>query len=151
MNNGNISVRPRYDACRYEVAGTVANGNEVRRNLGLARSFEVTGRRQPHEIPNVLRAEGHTVGIITSSPGWYARAITTSFGIEYDVLVAYEDTAQHKPDPAPITKALGDVGYTGEGPAFYIGDDVSDFESAYHAGITFIGVAWGPFDSNHWI
>ena len=80
----------------------------VKDNISLVRPFS-SRATPPHELPGKLKAAGHPVGIITSSPRWYAEKILKSFRIEYDVLVAYEDTEEHKPDPSPINKALEDA------------------------------------------
>ncbi len=104
-----------------------------------------TGRVSPHQLPAVLKDDGHAVGVVTSSPRWYAEKILTAFTIPYDVLVAYEDTDAHKPSPEPIKLAIEKLGATPSNTA-YIGDDPIDVEAAYHAGVHSFGAAWGISD-----
>lgn len=116
----------------------------VRQNMNLIRPFPAQGRAAPHELPALLRAEGQPVGVVTSSPEWYAQAVLAQFRIPYDVLVSYGDTQNHKPDPEPLQEALRRLGIAASPQVLYIGDDVGDIEAAYHAGLTSIAVRWGP-------
>lgn len=118
--------------------------DNVRQNMHLIRPFPAQGSAAPHELPGLLKADGQIVGIVTSSPEWYAEAILQQFRIPYDVLVSYGDTQAHKPDPEPIQEALRRLGINAIGRCFYIGDDVGDVEAAYHAGLTSVAVRWGP-------
>lgn len=114
----------------------------VRRSMDLIRPFARQGRVAPHELPARLKRDHQTVGIVTSSPDWYAKAILEQFRIPYDVLVCHRDTANHKPDPDPLLEALRRLGVQPSAASFYIGDDVGDVEAAYHTGVTSIGVRW---------
>jgi HAD superfamily hydrolase (TIGR01549 family) len=121
--------------------------NEVRANMHLIRAFAAQGPTAPHELPAKLRQAGHAVGIVTASPRWYAETVLQMFRIPYDILVAYGDTEIHKPNPDPILKALEWL-KTKPGPeVFYVGDDVGDIEASYHAGVTSVGISWGPASS----
>lgn len=113
----------------------------VKANYNLVRPF-VTGTIAPHELPAKLAAKGYRVGIVTSSPGWYAQAIVKLFSIQHEVLIAYEDTQNHKPNPDPIELALLRMGVAASDDVYYVGDDVGDFEAAYHAGVRSIGIGW---------
>ena len=110
-------------------------------NLHLVKAFDELDD-PPHEIPAKLRAAGRRVAVVTSSPRRYAMALLKQFKIEYDVLVAYEDTEQHKPDPAPLQKALEELGVP-PGEACHVGDAATDSEASYHADVFSIGAAWG--------
>lgn len=116
----------------------------VRQNMHLNRAFPAQGSAAPHELPGLLRADGQPVGVVTSSPEWYAKAVLEQFRIPYDVLISYGDTESHKPDPEPIQEALKRLGIAATRDSLYIGDDVGDVEAAYHAGITSVAVRWGP-------
>jgi len=120
--------------------------NEVRSNLHLVRTYPRRQEVAPHELPNLLREKGHKVGIVTSSPKWYAEHLLHSLKIPYDTLVAYGDTEQHKPDPAPLILARQQLGCTEVDHCLYVGDDIIDFEAAYHAGMVSVGVSWGVRD-----
>src|ERR1700753_2713544 len=69
----------------------------VEQNLHMVRQFAGTGLA-PHQLPAAMQALGHRVGVVTSSPRWYAERLLRQFGVTYDVLVAYDDTDKHKPD-----------------------------------------------------
>ena len=118
--------------------------DNVRKNTNLIRAFPAQGSAAPHELPGLLKADGQTVGIATTSPEWYATAVLKAFRIPYDVLVSYGDTENHKPDPEPIQEALQRLGIAATPESLYIGDDVGDIEAAYHAGVTSVAVRWGP-------
>lgn len=118
--------------------------DNVRQNMNLIRPFGAQGRAAPHELPGLLKADGQMVGIVTSSPQWYATAVLQQFRIPYDVLVSYGDTENHKPDPEPIQEALRRLRVAASTETLYIGDDVGDIEAAYHAGVTSVAVRWGP-------
>ncbi|GGI33625.1 MULTISPECIES: HAD-IA family hydrolase [Bradyrhizobium] len=118
--------------------------DNVRQNMHLIRPFPAQGRAAPHELPALLRADGQRIGIVTSSPEWYATSVLQQFRIPYDVLVSYGNTQNHKPDPEPILEALRRVGVAATTETLYIGDDVGDIEASYHAGVTSVAVRWGP-------
>ena len=118
--------------------------DSVRQNMHLIRPFQAQGRAAPHELPALLKADGQLVGVVTSSPQWYAQAVLAQFRIPYDVLVSYGDTENHKPDPEPIREALKRLGIPASRDSLYIGDDVGDVEAAYHAGLASVAVRWGP-------
>jgi HAD superfamily hydrolase (TIGR01549 family) len=117
--------------------------NQVKTNLHLVKSFPLSGGITPHDLPKLLKCAGHKVGIVTSSPKWYAEEIIKRLGIEHDALVSHGDTTNHKPDPEPLNAALEILGEKARKEIYYVGDDVADTEAAYHAGITSVGVNWG--------
>lgn len=118
--------------------------SQVKANMNLIRPFPPQGQLVPHDLPAKLKGAGHRVGIVTSSPRWYADQVLNQFRIPFDALVAYDDTQSHKPDPEPLVEVLKRLGVAPSPSVFYIGDDVGDFEASYHAGLTSIGVKWGP-------
>lgn len=118
--------------------------NQVRSNMHLIRAFPTQGSVAPHELPAKLKMNGVLIGVVTSSPEWYATAVLSQFRIPYDVLVSYGDTTNHKPDPDPLLEALRHFGAQPNPQIVYVGDDVADVEASYHAGITSVGVKWGP-------
>ncbi|MBU0553633.1 HAD-IA family hydrolase [Myxococcota bacterium] len=99
------------------------------------------------EALEVLRARGHAMAIVTSK----ARQISQR-GLEitgaarfFEALIAYEDTAQHKPDPAPLHLALKRLGREAS-EAIYIGDAIHDIEAGKAAGLRTLGAGWGAPD-----
>ncbi|MBI3184626.1 MAG: HAD-IA family hydrolase [Myxococcales bacterium] len=116
----------------------------VRANMGQVKPFAFS-TVSAHELPGRLKALGHRVAVVTSSPRWYAEQLLSQFGVTYDALVAYGDTTQHKPDPEPINAALATLGAAAE-DAYHIGDAPIDVEASYHAGVASIGAGWGVRD-----
>ncbi len=82
----------------------------VRQNIQLVRAFATSGSVSPHALPAALSEAGYRVGIVTSSPRWYAQQVVEMARIKHDVLIAYDDTESHKPDPEPIFLALNRLG-----------------------------------------
>lgn len=117
--------------------------NDALQNLHKVRAFPFDPA--PHTIPAKLMRMGHPVAIVTSSPETYAEAIIERFGIKCDVLVAYHDTEEHKPQPEPLTLALKRL-KTGAELVYHVGDHVDDIEASYHAGVTSVLAAWGAED-----
>lgn len=91
-----------------------------------------------------LRGLGITTGVATSKRHLSAELTLTSAGLDHAVslTVDMDDTATHKPDPAPLRLALDRLGADAEG-AVYIGDAVVDVQAAKAAGMASIAVTWG--------
>nr|WP_254330243.1 HAD-IA family hydrolase [Corallococcus exiguus] len=118
-------------------------------NLHLARPFKANSTLRPHELPAKLRELGHLVAIVTSSPRWYAEALLNRFKVPYDALVANRDTKERKPHPAPLKKALKQLGVKASS-TYYVGDTKEDFEASFRAGIRSIGAGWSPGVASLW-
>ena len=117
---------------------------QVRDLLEFVRPFQV-GTPSPHELPAHLKAKGHSIAIVTSSPRWYAEQLIEDYKISTDALVAWDDTELHKPEPEPINMALDQLGADAE-HACFVGDSIVDVQARYHAGIVSIGAGWGVED-----
>jgi len=89
-----------------------------------------------------VRDAGVGVAVVTSKlrADALAELATTGFGDLVDVVVAFEDTQVHKPDPAPQLAALRAVGASG---GVGVGDLPTDIRSARAAGLRAVGVSWG--------
>lgn len=62
----------------------------------------------------------------------------------FDVIVAMEDTENHKPDPEPVTTAINLL-HCSASETLFIGDSPFDIDAGRAAGV-FTGAAlWGPF------
>lgn len=94
-----------------------------------------------------LKAAGRRLGIVTSKShdavdlAW--EVLPTLRGL-FDVVIAAEDSARHKPDPAPILEALARLG-AGPSGACYVGDAPFDLQAGRAAGVATIAVPWGFF------
>ena len=62
-----------------------------------------------------------------------------------DVFVTMEDTAEHKPHPAPLLKGLELLGNVPPEKAAYVGDAPFDVAAARAAGVVSVAVSWGAF------
>jgi Haloacid dehalogenase-like hydrolase len=80
--------------------------------------LEREGRARPFpgvlELLQSLRASGNAIAIVTSKLRDDARAelLVTGIDTQIDLLLAFEDTVEHKPHPSPILKALDSLGAT---------------------------------------
>lgn len=93
-----------------------------------------------------LTTAGRTLGVITSKSG---PTVGLAFAVlplrhHFTVVIAAEDTEQHKPDPAPIRLAIERLG-ADPARACYVGDAPFDIQAAQAAGVAAIGVTWGFF------
>jgi HAD superfamily hydrolase (TIGR01549 family) len=120
----------------------------VASSLHRVRSFE----GDPHRLPERCRAQGLAVGVVTSSPRFYAEALLERFGIRADVLVTGSDDYAPKPDPASLIAALSELGVAAE-EAWYVGNDVGDFQAAATGHLISIGAMWAFAEDKyprHW-
>ena len=101
------------------------------------------------ELLNDLRDAGVRIGIATSKRRNSAELTLQYSGLEsaIPVTVAMDDTAVHKPNPAPLLLALERLG-ADPSDAVYIGDAVVDVQAAHAAGLPAISVSWGAVDAD---
>jgi pyrophosphatase PpaX len=94
-----------------------------------------------------LRDAGRRLGVVTSKS---RDAVDLAWGVLpdlpplFDVVMAAEDSARHKPAPDPLLIALERLGASPRG-ACYVGDAPFDIASGRAAGVVTIGVTWGFF------
>ena len=83
-----------------------------------------------------LQARGHKLGICTNKPEAPARSILAEFALAdlFETVIGGDTLAQKKPDPAPLVRAMADLG---DGPAIFVGDSEVDAETAQRAGVPF--------------
>jgi len=92
-----------------------------------------------------LKAEGRRLGIVTAK-----RHRTVGLALDrfpalasaFDVVVGFEDTSRHKPDPEPVLLAIEKLEGTAD-EAVYIGDSPFDIGAAKAAGVFAVAVGWG--------
>jgi pyrophosphatase PpaX len=65
----------------------------------------------------------------------------------FDAIVGSDDVAIHKPEPAPVLRALELLGARSS-CAVMVGDSPHDLASGRTAGAATAAVAWGPFPSD---
>lgn len=85
-----------------------------------------------------------TTGIITSKTTQQMEDEFDRFELNqyFNVFITASDTQRHKPDPEPMELALSELGIQ-PAEAIYVGDAVSDMDSAQNAGIKFAVANWG--------
>ncbi len=92
-----------------------------------------------------LKAEGRRLGIVTAK-----RHRTVGLALDrfpsladaFDVVVGFEDTDRHKPEPEPVLLAVEKLGGTTD-EAVYVGDSPFDIGAAKAAGVFSVAVGWG--------
>lgn len=91
-----------------------------------------------------LRSDGLRLGIVSTK---FRRRIAAVLARErlldrFDVIVGGEDVARHKPDPEGLRLAVERLGVA-PGETLYVGDSVTDAETARRAGVSFLAVLSG--------
>lgn len=83
-----------------------------------------------------LRAAGLRLGLCTNKPEGPAHAVLRHFGLSalFETVVGGDTLPQRKPDPAPLRRAMADLGVT---RCLYVGDSEIDAETARAAGQVF--------------
>ena len=92
-----------------------------------------------------LKAEGRKLGIVTAKRHRTVGLALHRFpalAAAFDVVVGYEDTSRHKPDPEPVLLAIERLGGTPD-EAVYVGDSPFDIGAARAAGVFAVAVGWG--------
>jgi pyrophosphatase PpaX len=92
-----------------------------------------------------LKAEGRKLGIVTAK-----RHRTVGLALDrfpalanaFDVVVGFEDTERHKPEPQPILLAVERLAGTPD-ESVYVGDSPFDIGAAKAAGVYSVAVGWG--------
>ena len=92
-----------------------------------------------------LKAQGRRLGIVTAK-----RHRTVGLALDrfpalasaFDVVVGYEDTSRHKPDPEPVLLAIEQLAGAPD-EAVYVGDSPFDIGAAKAAGVFAVAVGWG--------
>ncbi|HUF55464.1 MAG TPA: phosphoglycolate phosphatase [Thermohalobaculum sp.] len=81
-------------------------------------------------------AKNHALGVCTNKPVGPARAVLSHFGLleHMGTVVGGDSLGVIKPDPAPLARAIADLG---GGPALYVGDSEVDGRTAEAAGVPF--------------
>lgn len=86
------------------------------------------------------------VCVVTSAPASYCGRVLSHFGITCHSTVCYHDTQQHKPNPAPILRALDLLEVTSS-KAVAVGDEARDVVAGRAASVTTIAALWGSVDA----
>jgi phosphoglycolate phosphatase len=89
-----------------------------------------------------------TLGIVTTKTGQYSRELLEYFNVMhyFKVLIGRENVQHPKPDPEPIVKALNQLNFSSNTPAYMIGDTSADLIAAREAKIGNVAVLCGYGD-----
>ena len=98
------------------------------------------------EMLRSLSAQGYRMGVVTSKSRPVAQRGLDHFGLSafFEVLVGYEDTESHKPEPLPVIEAASRFAVPVE-HCMYCGDSPHDMEAGLLAGAVTVAARWGPF------
>ncbi len=107
-----------------------------------------------------LHRAGVHLAVVTSKTHALARRGLARCGLNhyFDVLVGFDDVAEHKPHPAPVLAALERLGAQ-PSEALFVGDSPHDIRAGRAAGVRTAAVLWGPFSRqdlareapHHWL
>jgi pyrophosphatase PpaX len=93
-----------------------------------------------------LRRTGYLIGIVTSKASDIANRSLGFVGLDryLDVIVGFDATDRHKPEPDPVRYAL-DALRVSPSEAVFVGDSPHDMYAGNAAGVVTVGALWGPF------
>ncbi|MFB3853976.1 MAG: HAD family hydrolase [Vicinamibacterales bacterium] len=100
-----------------------------------------------NEVLSILRGQGIATGVVTSKVAAVARPALARYGLAplLDVGIFHDDTAEHKPHPAPLLEAAGRAKVRPD-RAVYVGDSTHDLVAGRAAGMKTIAALWGPYE-----
>lgn len=140
--------RPMFHLPMLEVIRTLTKGqpdSEVERIRKIAKGDAVVYqdnlvRLQPFVVETLEQLNGtYRLGLVSSrvADGVYKLPQLKPLLSFFDVVITYEDTPRHKPDPQPLQLALEEL-EVDPLEAVYIGDAQSDVKAAQAAGMKMI-------------
>lgn len=93
-----------------------------------------------------LRSKGHPMGLVTSKMNDLAHRALAFTGLDglMDVVVGFDSSARHKPDPEPVLIALEQLGRA-PADSLFVGDSPHDIVAGNAAGSISVAALWGPF------
>jgi len=96
------------------------------------------------EVIGRLRAQGLHLGIVSTKFRYRIEATLRREGLldAFGVIVGGEDVAAHKPDPGGLLVAIERLSST-PAATLYVGDSVTDAQTAERAGVPFVAVLSG--------
>lgn len=115
----------------------IERADEVMRDLTVAYEFAPS-------LVDALSQHGITLGIVSSKGRWRIEGILQREGMggRFGIIVGGEDVETLKPDPSGLLRAVDALG-TPKERCLYVGDTVTDAETAKRAGVPFAAVLSG--------
>jgi len=91
-----------------------------------------------------LKSSGITIGIVSTKFRYRIKDVLRRDGLldYFDVIVGGEDVPEHKPNPEGLNLAVSRLGISKE-RVLFVGDSVTDAETARNAGVSFVAVLTG--------
>lgn len=139
----------RFDVMIAAIYGDVDTVENIKQGLmENDHRFPKTELAGTAEVTRRVLSAGREVGIVTSAPGFHARADLQRLGFPHDqfFLVQGEgDSEFHKPHPDVFKPALELLMQKGidRGQVLYVGDLLIDHQTAINAGVDFVAVTTG--------
>jgi pyrophosphatase PpaX len=86
------------------------------------------------------------LAVVTSKASAIAHQSLSFVGLDryFPVVVGFDETTRHKPDPEPVYVALSRLGVSAS-HAVFVGDSPHDIHAGNAAGVITIAALWGPF------
>jgi phosphoglycolate phosphatase len=94
---------------------------------------------------DALAGRGAALALCTNKPARLTRLLLAALGWQkrFAAIVAGDTLAVKKPDPAPLHEAIARAG---GGRAAFVGDSITDADTARAAGVPFVAVSFGYSD-----
>jgi len=92
-----------------------------------------------------LGETGIKIGLLSGKTTFFIEKHLREAGFNinwFEVIVSFETTKKHKPDPEPLLYAINQLGVKPE-EAVYVGDAISDYECARNAKVEYFAVLTG--------
>ena len=96
------------------------------------------------EALDQLRADGHSLAVLTNKPVKISRDIIAALGLSHHFPLVYggDSFPTKKPDPQGLLAILNETG-TAKENAWMVGDSGVDIQTGRNAGVRSCGVSWG--------
>ena len=97
-----------------------------------------------HNVIHLLKNHGFTLGIVSTKFRYRIESILARDNLlhYFDIIIGGEDVNTHKPDPESLLLAINILKLS-PSQVLYIGDSITDAETAKRAGISFLPVLSG--------
>ena len=96
------------------------------------------------DVLDKLKGNGLTLGIVSTKYRYRIVDVLSRDGLSdyFDIIIGGEDVAEHKPNPEGLNAAISRLGINKE-KVLYVGDSITDAETARNAGVSFAAVLTG--------